>query len=282
MPSHGSPVSGIRFHSGSHFGKARCEIGWNWHPQPLADYDLWYAVSGRGEMRLDGAVYPVRKGACFLVRPGDQPQAEQDPEDRLTVIFVHFRIDVPGGDPGRLSRLLVPRCTMLDDPYPMEQLLNRMLETLDRREQWAEEEFDCIMKQVFLHLHRQNSRDGNRSTVALKQRRTVSRMIALIREQGGRRIAHEELAAQVGLSPQYASRLFKQCTGVSLKEFLTQVRLERAMHLLSETTMNVSQVAEALGYASVYLFSKQFKHKFGDPPSRFQMSALPPKPHGKR
>jgi transcriptional regulator GlxA family with amidase domain len=164
----------------------------------------------------------------------------------------------------------------------MEQLLNRLLETLDRREPWAEEEFDCIMKQIFLLLHRRNSRDGEMETVTPKQRRAVSRIISLIREQGGRRITHEELAAQVGLSPQYASRLFKRCTGVSLKEFMTQARLERAMHLLSETTMNVSQVAEALGYDSVYLFSKQFKQKFGDPPSRFLMSAPPPKPHGKR
>lgn len=279
MTTQADPLKGIQFHSAV-YGKARCEIGWSWRPPPLSDYDLWYVVAGSGELQLQDASYRLHKGSCALLRPGDRPHAEQKPDDRLTVIFIHFTIERTEPDEGGHSFQPPPGYTEIEDVYTFEQLLNRSLEVLDRSERWHEVEFDCIMKQLFLQLYRANS-DHRESSVSHKQRRVVERVSALIREEGGRRIAHDKLAAEVELSPQYLSALFRKCTGVSLKQYITQVRLERAMHLLMETTMNVSQVAEALGYANVYLFSKQFKQKFGFPPSSFSMRAMPSTPHRK-
>jgi len=280
MPAMDSPVRGLSFRNGP-FGKARCEIGWNWRPKPLSDFDLWYVVSGKGEMQLHNKVYDLSKGTCMLVRPGDQPRAEQKADDRLTVIFIHFRIENREEGPPADDRLLPPRYTQIEDTYDFEELLNRTLQVLNRQELYREEEFDCLMKQLFFRLYRAHAEEKHRATVTPRQRRIVSRVSELIREEGGRRIPHERLAAQVGLSPQYLSILFKKCQGISMKEYITQVRLERAMHLLTETSMNVSQVAAALGYSNIFLFSKQFKQKFGEPPSKFLMKALPPKPHGK-
>ena len=280
MPVMDSPVRGVFFRNGP-FGKARCETGWNWRPKPLPDFDLWYVVSGKGEMLLHNEVYDLRKGSCMLVRPGDQPRAEQKVDDRLTVIFIHFRIEDMGTGSLLDDSRLPPRYTQIEDTYDFEELLNRILQVLNREDLYREEEFDCLMKQIFFRLYRARAEEKNRETVTPRQRRIVSRVSELIREEGGRRISHDWLAAQVGLSPQYLGILFKKCLGISMKEYITQVRLERAMHLLTETSMNVSQVAAALGYSNVFLFSKQFKQKFGEPPSKFLMKALPPKPHGK-
>jgi AraC-like DNA-binding protein len=259
-------------------GKARCEPGWNWHPQPLPDYDLWYVVSGSGRMRLGEAVYSLGKGTCMLLRPGDRPQAEQDVSDRLTVIFVHFRLNAEQADKHFAEKRIPPRYSLIEDTHEFEELLNRVLDVSVSKEMYKDAEFDCLMKLLFLQLYRTRESGAKPSAIPPRQRRAVTRAIGFIRREGNVRIDHEQIAAHVGLSAKYLSALFKKCTGVPLKEYLTQVRLDRGMYLLTETSMNVSQVSEALGYANIFLFSKQFKQRFGQPPSSYLMKSQPPQP----
>jgi AraC-like DNA-binding protein len=260
------------------YGKARCEEGWNWHPQPLTDYDLWYALSGSGEMRLQGQTYPIRKGSCFLVRPGDTPEATQFSEDRLQVIFIHFQCSVkPGGS--STADLIPERHTVITETYLFEMLLNRIMELEQRNAEWKDIEFDLIMKQLFIQLLRQQSESADHNRLEGKHGQLLSRIISHIKDVPGYRISHSELAAKVSMSPEYLNKLFKRYTGMSLKHYMTEARLERALHLLQETTMNVSQVAEALGYGNIYLFSRQFKEQYGRPPSDFKFKGVASRPH---
>jgi len=271
------PLAGIRLLRSAQAGKARCEPGWHWRPQPLHDYDLWYALSGKGRMTLNGRQYPIEKGSCFLVRPGDSPEAVQDPEDRLTVIFIHFSAqDLQQGkayDPN----LMPERYSRIGDTFLFEVLLNRLLQTIHGNGRWYEAEFQLILSQLLLHLFR--AQQEEESSTSGKHRQLINRVIGHIREDIGKRISHEEIAEQVQLSPEYLSLLFKKVTGTSMKEYITKARLERALHLLMETPMNVSQVAEALGYSNVYLFSKQFKEHYGSPPSAFKWKSQPAEAH---
>jgi YesN/AraC family two-component response regulator len=55
-----------------------------------------------------------------------------------------------------------------------------------------------------------------------------------------------------------------------MKTFLARARVERACQLLAESTMNVSQIAETMGYSDIYFFSKQFKQFVGESPLRYR------------
>jgi AraC-like DNA-binding protein len=268
----------VIFTSTGNYGKARCEEGWNWHPQPLTDFDLWYALAGSGEMRIRGQTYPIRKGSCFLVRPGDIPEATQFLDDRLQVIFIHFqcanmRDNSPSAD------FIPNRHTVITETYSFEMLLNRIMELEERNAEWKDLEFDLIMKQLFLQLYRQQSAIEENNRWESKHGRLLSRIISHIKDVPGYRISHSELAEKVSMSPEYLNKLFKRYTGKSLKHFMIEARLERALHLLQETSMNVSQVAEALGYGNIYLFSRQFKEQYGRPPSDFKFKGIASRPH---
>ncbi|TDF93769.1 helix-turn-helix transcriptional regulator [Paenibacillus piri] len=274
------PLLTARFERSPNAGKARCEPAWHWRPhQPLRDYDLWYAVAGKGMMNINGTAYPIRKGSCFLIRPGDRPEATQDPHDRLTVIFIHFTMTDSGTGQLFDGSLLPDRHTRVGDTLFIETMLNRLLQITKPESSWDDVEYRLAMMQILLHLYRWQREEHASS--ADKQKQVIARVIGYIREHPGRRIAHREIAAHVQLSAEYVSTLFKKHTGTSIKQYMTDVRLERALHLLMETTMNVSQVAEALGYANVYLFSKQFKERYGAPPSKYKWGSEPSRAHGR-
>ena len=57
----------------------------------------------------------------------------------------------------------------------------------------------------------------------------------------------------------YLSRIFKQETGYTFVEYLTKIRMEKAIKLLKETDMKAYQVAESVGISNPHYFSICFK-----------------------
>ncbi|MEU7458336.1 helix-turn-helix domain-containing protein [Streptosporangium roseum] len=55
-----------------------------------------------------------------------------------------------------------------------------------------------------------------------------------------------------------------------MRAFAVQARLERARFLLEETTLRVGEVARALGYTDVVLFTRQFSRYAGVSPSGYR------------
>ena len=79
----------------------------------------------------------------------------------------------------------------------------------------------------------------------------------------------DALATEVGVSRAQLHRKMKELTGLSTGRFLRNLRMEQAARLLREDKVNVSQVADSVGYADQSHFSTAFKSHFGVSPSEF-------------
>jgi len=68
-----------------------------------------------------------------------------------------------------------------------------------------------------------------------------------------------ELARSCGLSESGFSRLFKQCTGRTIPQYVNEMRIARSCRLLAETDQTVSEISYACGYVSPAHFQRQFQ-----------------------
>lgn len=75
------------------------------------------------------------------------------------------------------------------------------------------------------------------------------------------------LAEQYRVSPRHLQRLFRASTGVSIKSYLTDLRLARATELLARSDASVELVAERAGFQSTRAFRDAWLKKFGRAPS---------------
>lgn len=75
-----------------------------------------------------------------------------------------------------------------------------------------------------------------------------------------------EIAEYVGLSRRQIERLFQQYMGRSPARYYLEIRLDRARHLLMQSTMAVVDVAIACGFVSASHFSKCYREMYGKSP----------------
>jgi len=64
-------------------------------------------------------------------------------------------------------------------------------------------------------------------------------------------------------------RAFSSHLGISPKQYLLKLRMNRALELLAENTLSIKEIAFACGFQDEKYFSRAFRKKYGYPPSRF-------------
>jgi AraC family transcriptional regulator len=73
----------------------------------------------------------------------------------------------------------------------------------------------------------------------------------------------EALGQEVGCSPFYLSRIFSREVGLTMPQYLRNLRMERAAELLRSGRYNVTEAATEVGYSSLSHFSKAFCETIG-------------------
>jgi two-component system response regulator YesN len=100
--------------------------------------------------------------------------------------------------------------------------------------------------------------------------RMVKQALDYINEHFTEAISLQDVARHVNISKNYFSELFKRETGQNFIDYLIQLRLRRAKHLLQTTTYKVYEVAELSGFNDVKYFSKLFKKMVSVSPAEYQ------------
>ena len=106
-------------------------------------------------------------------------------------------------------------------------------------------------------------------------RERAERARAVLRERMREAPPLEELGRLVGCSPFYLSRLFTQETGMTIQQFLRQIRLERAAELLRIGRCNVTEAALEVGYNSLSHFSTACRERFNCCPGLYPIRTVP-------
>ena len=101
----------------------------------------------------------------------------------------------------------------------------------------------------------------------MRQKRVARERVERVKEILARDLANpptlEMLGQQVGCSPFYLSRIFSREVGLTIPQYLRNLRMERAAELLRSGRYNVTEAATEVGYASLSHFSKAFCETIG-------------------
>jgi AraC family transcriptional regulator len=91
----------------------------------------------------------------------------------------------------------------------------------------------------------------------------VEKVVALLRQNLAEPLTLEEIGRAIGCSPFHLSRTFSTEAGMTIPQYLRQLRMERAAELLRSGRFNVTEAALEVGYSSLSHFSQVFHETFG-------------------
>jgi AraC family transcriptional regulator, arabinose operon regulatory protein len=240
--------------------RVTCDPDWSWQPA-IPDYDLFLIQGGRGGARFDDADYRLAAGTLLVLRPGEPGELWQDPTDRLTVSYCHF--DFAGRRPEDSS--LPNRYLPLPDATVAGHLLARLIRCVRDPHPLRAVDAAATLRSLLVEVYLQDARAHGESTGLIDPR--VQAVRDRILDDPRVEITLASAARLVGLTAKHFSRLFRDGVGVNFREFVVQARLDHAHGLVTETSLSLSQIARSLGYRDAFSFSRQYRRRFGQPPS---------------
>ncbi len=98
----------------------------------------------------------------------------------------------------------------------------------------------------------------------------VQKMLDYTNEHYAEDISIQNLADLCSINPNYASQLFSQEVGETYSTYLTNLRMEQSIYLLSHTDLSVAVIASQVGYRDYFYFAKVFKKITGITPTAYR------------
>lgn len=132
----------------------------------------------------------------------------------------------------------------------------------------------CTDVKSISKLHDVMCKDLCNKMLILKKSKVLSKQIVLcldyIYKHIHYRITISELADYLNLSESYLSRLFKKEMGVSISDYIIDLKIDKTANMLKFSDYSIAEIAEYFGFASQSHFISTFEKKMGCTPSKYR------------
>ncbi|AWG22028.1 hybrid sensor histidine kinase/response regulator [Flavobacterium faecale] len=144
----------------------------------------------------------------------------------------------------------------LSKPFEMDILKSSLAQLITSRQIMFKKFYSGITK------------DGKEKTTTLDNEFIQKTLQFITDNLSDSQLSVESLSSKLFLSRSQLYRKIKTLTGVSVNEFIRNVRLEKAKEIMSKGYSSVSEVSYTVGFTSPSYFTKCYKLKYGDFPKR--------------
>lgn len=154
------------------------------------------------------------------------------------------------------------------DILPIQNLIENMIWTLTQQKKGTNTINQTTMGLLFMNLSLFADNINQNDTNQYEQNLvfTVLKYIETHYKNG----TLADVAADTKQPAYYVSRLLKKHTGSNFKELLQERKLQQAAYLLSQTTLSIEAIMDAIGYDNSSYFYRRFREKYGCSPREYR------------
>jgi AraC-like DNA-binding protein len=284
-PLHGSVLeSGVSFEW--HDFKTREPFDWgqSFHPQSI---EICLNVEGDGKVGQDGAEATFAPMTVGFYRRGGQPlRGIRQANQRHQFLTIEMSFDFLRQHLSEFVTSLHPLVRDVASGRPEESTVANVARLASRHQQLLgslrQAPVLALAQKVwyqakaleaaaeFFFVARDNHELFCHRTQRLSAER-IERVIAMLSKNLAAPPPLEEIGRAVGCSAFHLSRTFSRTTGMTIPQYLRQLRMERAAELLRSGKFNVTETALEVGYNSLSHFSHAFHETFGCCPGLYPL-----------
>jgi AraC-like DNA-binding protein len=258
----------------------------HWH-----DYlEIALVLDGRGTFRFGPWTLAAEAGDVFFIDNSQPHVALPEAGGALGLLLVLFRPELIAGpgcrslDLGYLAPFRVDQRTAsprirAGTPLAAEltPVLHELRATWERHDPAERHLVDATLRRALALTNRQRASLAGPAPVraAGDRREQIRPVLAYVEGHCRESITLDDVAGVVHVSPSRVRHVFKDVTGVSFKEYVTQVRVAEAKRLLLATDLSVAEVAGAISYSNLHQFYKVFHRSCAMSPGEYRRYYTP-------
>lgn len=225
-------------------GRSRCTPDMSYGPRVRDHYIIHFCISGRGVLYKKGEEYNVEEGEMFIIRPGEETTYTADTKNPWYYTWISF---------------VGERASVFDKGQCVRRIPGdiaiRLLDLVEAGETSADI-FVSLLYNLIYDLYSVSSLPYDRLAELRRYIRYKMKMNA----------SASEIAEMFNYERSYLHRKFKERYGITVKQYITEVRMTRAKNLLL-AGYSVVETSYRTGYCNEFVFSKAFKKFYGTSPS---------------
>lgn len=242
-----------------------CESRWHVPPAPAEHDILLLLTSGEIVYSIDGSTqFSLVKGDMLFIPEGTCRSAVNISGRPHDMYAAHFRYNGDGEGLPLLSKPHSLKAKLVNADY-MRHRFSLLTQHWLRKAPYTQTLCHGMMLEMLAILYE----DAGSRSLPAKSHSLVMQLQQYILVHYRETISVQDLAAHVELTPNYISSLFRQATGITLTEYIQQIRISAACDLLTGSQMNVSEISDYLGFCEPSYFNKVFKKITGILPSAY-------------
>lgn len=254
-----------------------------------ATYEIYYLMEGQRYYFIDRSVFSVRPGSLVFVRKNrihKTSQAEGDRHRRLLIeidaaCMDRWLSEMAGG---KLSALFHDdQCVLTltaDQRAVLEAKLNEIRLEAEKKEEGWEEMVEYLLRQILLFSFRVKTSGTVASESAARESvspfpdsekiRTVNRVAGYLADHYWEQTSLDELSSRFFINKFYLSRIFRQVTGFTMREYLHIQRIQKAQEFLRSSQLPITEISLSVGFETVSYFEKIFRRYCSQSPREYR------------
>ncbi len=231
------------------------------------DYQIIYISKGKGYYKIADQMVCVPEGNIVVFKPGEEQCYNYYYKEQPEVYWVHFT--------GYGARECLIEAELAGNAVfyigfseTAIDLYKRIMYELQIKRSMHDKMAGALLLELISYLSRkihEYSSGSNRTKDA-----NLQKVIGYIHRNYSSKLRVKELADMCNLSTYWFIHNFKNLTGLPPIEYLTAVRIDKARELLTNSSMNIGEVGNFVGYENPLYFSRIFKTQTGLSPSDFK------------
>lgn len=242
--------------------------------QTQTEHNLVFVHEGQGDLNLNGNGHSLRKGALIYIPRGSSFRIVSSREHVLKFFSIYITYghlcwegETAAWKENGNALLPIAPFAMLDDQPKVMEAFYRLSDIWTGKrpgyEWYSRLELIRLLDLIMQAAH-------EASPQAKQTAMLIEAAIDFIRNHLQDDLNRNGLAARFFLSPAYFASMFKKHVGLSLNEFIINLRMEEARKLLSDTDFPIRYIAAKVGYNDPFYFTRTFKKQHGMSPRQFR------------
>lgn len=251
------------------------------------EYEIYYLVRGERSYFIEKQIYHIKQGCLVFINRNTIHMTTQYKDSYHERIVLEMREEP-------IASLLA--CTgelQLSDFFQRNQ---GVIELDAENQQYIMSLLDGIASEMgtkdpgykmmamnklirlfFFTVRHLKQSDFSASTTSLSTTAThqkVTEVASYISANFAQAESLDYVAKRFFMSKSYLSRIFKEITGYTVNEYINVNRIQQARKLLAESDLNITEIAETLGYDSITYFEKIFRKHTETSPLKYRKQCL--------